>query len=484
MNILKTGTFFLIVLCVVTFAYTPMWRGDFLDDKIYDCGDNADGLEIGDIDGDGKNELVVGNRGSEDFSIFKRVDGVIDSVAPYYTHELKYAMGVIHIADINGDDLNDVILAHYTDYTSGTPKDDKFGVCYQNATTNMLDPETEYDLPNGTSARALGVGDLDSDGKPEIVVANEGSGSSLFVFGWNDNKGDVELEQTKGGISGQTISITVADVTGDGKPDVVTHGGGGKVYVQNSSGTLDNADTYSQTGGESADVGDINQDGLNDVVGATAYGEGIDIFEQTTSGTLTKTGTRNCGGYTEDCELIDLNDDGLTDVAVASRDRSELWVFYQESSGGLPQTPAKYIGVQGKWLNELAVGDLNGNGCADVAGSNWGDNGVGQIYPASVSVWFYDKPVSTHQTKQIALANSLNVLVSKSKIKFNLRKDSRITLIVSDIAGRQHSIVSNEFKTAGDYIFSWEKYQGCSGVYFITLKAGKDTVTKRFVIVK
>lgn len=271
MNILKIGTFFLIVLCAVTFAYTPMWRGDFLDDKIYDCGDNADGLEIGDIDGDGKNELVVGNRGSEDFSIFKRVDGVIDSVAPYYTHELKYAMGVIHIADINGDDLNDVILAHYTDYTSGTPKDDKLGVCYQNATTNMLDPETEYDLPNGTSARALGVGDLDSDGKPEIVVANEGSGTSLFVFGWNDDKGDVELEQTKSGISNQTISITVADVTGDDKPDVVGFGSGGLlVYKQNAGGTLDNVKKYGG-GGESADVGDINQDGLNDVIGATAY---------------------------------------------------------------------------------------------------------------------------------------------------------------------------------------------------------------------
>ena len=124
MNIFKKYSVFLILLlCAASFASNPLWnRGEFLDDKVYDCGDNADGLEIGDIDNDGYNELIVGNRGTEDFSIFKRIPGVYDSLAPYYTHKLKYAMGVICVADINGDDLNDVILAHYTDYTSGTPK--------------------------------------------------------------------------------------------------------------------------------------------------------------------------------------------------------------------------------------------------------------------------------------------------------------------------------------------------------------------------
>jgi hypothetical protein len=473
---------FVLTLFIVSFAYEPIWVTDFFDDKIYDCGDNADGLEIGDIDNDGKAELVVGNRGSEDFSIFRRVDGVIDSVAPYYTHDLKYAMGVIHIADMNGDDLNDVVIAHYTDYTSGTPKDDKFGICYQNASTNKLDPETEYDLPSGLSSRALGVGDCDSDGKPEIVLANEGSGSSLFVFGWDDQSGDVELEQTKSGIGGQTISITVADVTGDGKGDVVTHGQGLKVYKQNSSGTLDNAQTYSG-GGESADVGDVNNDGLLDVVGATAYGEGIDIWHQNSSGRLTDAGSRNCGGYTEDCEIADVNDDGLADAIIASRDRSELWVFYQEASGGLPQTPTRYIGVQGKWLNELAVGDLTGNGCNDVAGSNWGNAGVGGIYEASVSVWFYDKPISIGN-KPFAARNSISLSVLPNHIKFYLSKNSTFTLSLIDLAGRRENIITDEFREAGDYVIPWKKYQRGAGVYIIALQTENESVKKKFVLVK
>lgn len=484
MNIYKKYSVFLILLlCAASFASNPLWnRGGFLDDKVYDCGDNADGLEIGDIDNDGYNELVVGNRGSEDFTIFKRIPGVYDSLALYYVHKLKYAMGVICIADINGDDLNDVILAHYTDYTSGTPKDDKFGVCYQDATTNKLEPETEYDLPSGTSSRALGVGDCDSDGKPEMVIANEDVGNSLFVFGWNEKRGDVVLEQTKGGISGYVISISVGDVTGDGKNDVVVHGSGLKVYVQNSSGTLDNATSY-DGGGESADIGDINNDGLNDVVGATAHDKGIDIWVQNSSGRLTYGGERNCGGYTEDCEVADVNEDGLADAVIASRDRSELWVFYQESSGGLPQTPAKYIGVQGRWLNEIAVGDLNGDGANDCAGSNWGNAGVGGIYPASVSVWFYDKPVHA-QLVPDGVMETLKMVVTQNRIKFNLWKDSHITLTVSDLAGRVQHIVSNEYRKARGYVFSWEKYQGSAGVYFITLKAGNKAVTKKFVSVK
>ncbi len=470
-----------ITICVL-FLFYALFADGFLDDKIYKCGNNSDGLEIGDIDGDGKNELVVGNRGTKDFSIFRRVEGVIDSVAPYYTHKINHAMGVIHIADMNGDGLNDVISAHYTDYTSGSSLDDKFGICFQNPTTHKLDKEIEYDLPSGLSSRALGVGDCDSDGKAEIVLANERSGSSLFVFGWNEKKGDIELEQTKGGMRGQTISITVDDVTGDKKADVVTHGGGLKVFVQNSSGKLDNARSYSG-GGESADVGDINNDGLNDVVGATAYGNGIDLWHQNSSGKLVDAGSRSCGGYTEDCEVADVNDDGLADAIIASRNRSELWVFYQKSTGGLPQTPEKYIGVQGKWLNELAVGDLTGNGCNDVAGSNWGNAGVGGIYPGSVSIWFYDKPL-TISARTNVIANSSTLSLSKNQIKFHLIKNSNVSLSLFDLLGRNKKLISNEHKSAGDYSILWGDYQINPGIYFITLKTENESLKKKFVLVK
>ncbi len=479
MNMLKGLTVCALILCTALFAQ----QTNFLEDVIYDCGQNSDGLEIGDIDNDGKNELVVGNRHSQDFSIFEMKDGSWNEMELSYTHPTKHAMGVIHIADINRDGLNDVILAHYEDYNT-IPADDKFGICYQNATTNTLDPETEYDLPSGQSSRSLGVGDLTGDGYPNIVVTNERSGSSMFVYGWNEERGDVELIGTYSGPSGWTISISVGDVTGDGLNDVVTHGGSIRVYPQTSSGTLGSYASYSG-GGESADIGDINNDGLNDVVGNTAWGNGIETWVQTSSGKLQSVGETTSGGYTEDIELIDINDDDLVDAVTASRDRSELWIYVQES-GGLSKNPVKYVGVQGKWLNELAAGDLNGNGHADVAGSNWGYSGVGGTYEGSVSVWFYDSPTGklVHSSVKIPQKGAFNLSVTQNQIRYNLFENRNITLSVSDLKGSTQRIIANEHKSAGQYFIPWRNYQKSSGAYFITLQTEDEAKTQKFLFVK
>ncbi len=479
MKMLKGVTACVLILGTALFAQET----NFIDDVIYICGENSDGLEIGDIDNDGENELVVGNRHSQDFSIFEMKDGSWNEMELSYTHPTKHAMGVIHIADINGDGLNDVILAHYEDYNT-IPADDKFGICYQNASTNMLDPEIEYDLPSGQSSRALGVGDLTGDDSPEIVVTNERSGSSMFVYGWNEKRGDVELIGTYNGPSGWTISISVGDVTGDGKNDVVTHGDGIRVYAQNSSGTLESPDTYNG-GGESADIGDINNDGLNDVVGNTAFDEGIETWIQTSGGKLQSVGETSSGGYTEDIEIIDVTNDDLVDAVTASRDRSELWIYVQES-GGLSQNPVKYVGVQGKWLNELAAGDLNGNGFADVAGSNWGYSGVGGTYEGSVSIWFYDFPTGkmVHSHVKIPAKGSFNLSVTQNQIKYNLFENRKISLSVSDLKGRTQRIITNEHKSAGQHFIPWKDYQKSTGAYFITLQTGDEAKTQKFLFVK
>ncbi len=468
-----------LILCTVLLAQET----NFLEDVVYDCGQNSDGLEIGDIDNDGKNELVVGNRHSQDFSIFRMKEGSWNEMEPYYTHETKHAMGVIHIADINGDGLNDVILAHYEDYNT-IPCDNKFGICYQNPSTNMLDPETEYDLPSGQSSRALGVGDLDGDGTPEIVVTNERSGSSMFVYGWNEERGDVELLGTYSGPSGYTISISVGDVTGDGINDVVTHGSGIRVYPGTSGGNLGSYDSYNG-GGESADIGDINNDGLNDVVGNTAYGNGIETWVQTPSGKLQSVGETTSGGYTEDIEIVDITDDSLVDAVTASRDRSELWIYVQES-GGLSQDPVRYVGVQGKWLNELAAGDLNGNGYADVAGSNWGYSGVGGTYEGSVSVWFYDSPTGklVHSSVKIPQKCDFTMSVTQNQIKYNLFENERISLSVTDLKGSTQRIVTNEYRAAGQYYIPWNTYRKSSGAYFITMQTENEAKTQKFLFVK
>ena len=65
------------------------------------------------------------------------------------------------------------------------------------------------------------------------------------------------------------MSISIGDVTGDNRNDVVLYGTQMFVLSQSSHETLSPAVDHGRTGGESCDIGDVNQDGLNDVVGAT-----------------------------------------------------------------------------------------------------------------------------------------------------------------------------------------------------------------------
>ncbi|MFC2169298.1 FG-GAP repeat domain-containing protein [Acidobacteriota bacterium] len=353
--------------------------------KTYDVGKNADGLEIGDIDGDGKNELVVGNRGSRDLTIFKQDKNNKNSLVYFYTQKINWACGVIDITDINQDGFEDVVVAHYADYAS-TGKTDTFGVCYQNPETHRLDHEINYKFPFGHSSRAIGAGDVNSDGRAEIVVANEIFGKKIYVWGWNNRKSELELQETYGNINNYVVSISIGDVNGDKKNDVVLHGSSIFVFTQAKDGKLSPPKRYNG-GGESADIGDVNNDGLNDVVGATAHSKRIEIWLQTPSHVLKNAERKRAGSYTEDVEVADLNNDGFADIAVACKQKSELLVFLQNESGQLERSQ-RFKASPNKWLNELAVGDLNGDNISDIAGSDWGYAGLGKIVDSKVNVWF------------------------------------------------------------------------------------------------
>jgi len=334
---------------------------------------------------DGGNELIVANRVSWDIAVFQRSEDEAGGLRRAQTLKTHWAPAVIATADLNRDSRMDLVIAHYDDY-QGAGKTNSFGVCYQNKTTGQLDPEVVYRLPRGRSSRAIAVGDVDSDGFAEIIVANEQVGNEVFVWGWSDSS-SLEVVASYGSIHGYVVSIAVGDVTGDHRNDVVLYGTRMFVLSQSSRGALSAAVDHGRTGGESCEIGDIDQDGLNDVVGATAFSGEIEIWQQTPDHTLARKEKRACGTYTEDVVVADLNQDGRADAAVASRDHSRVLVFYQQPIGGFG-APTVLSAPGGSWLNELAVGDLDGDGLPDLVASHWGSRRAWDPAPGFVSVWY------------------------------------------------------------------------------------------------
>jgi hypothetical protein len=72
-----------------------------------------------------------------------------------------------------------------------------------------------------------------------------------------------------------------------------------------------------------------------------------------------------------------------------------------------------------------------------------------------------------------------------TKIAYSIPKESRVTLVVYDLLGREIAkLVNNETKKAGTYIVEFNAFSFASGVYFYRIQAGNYVQTKRMVLVK
>src|SRR5437870_1094193 len=91
----------------------------------------------------------------------------------------------------------------------------------------------------GSGAWSVAVADVNGDGKPDLVVANHGGESVSVLLGKGDGTFQKALDVGIGGYS-YPQSVAVADVNGDGKPDLVVPIGfrGVSVLLGNSNGTF------------------------------------------------------------------------------------------------------------------------------------------------------------------------------------------------------------------------------------------------------
>ena len=457
-----------LLLCFLS-SFGNTYNG-FLPQVVYNVGQNADGTVIGDIDNDGENELVVGCRGSRDLYIFKRTGKGQNSLKLDYVHKVNWAMGVIDTADINQDGFNDIILSHYTDFSSGSSKGTDLGICFQDPVTHKLKAEINYPFPSCKSSRAIAAGDIDSDNKIEIaVITEEDITNYLYIYSWNSEKDTLELKATYDGPGKTTMSIAITDITGDGKNDLISHGTNLTVYAQDENGKLKSPKTYLSHGAPAA-IGDLNNDGLNDAACNSALDQSTVLWYQNkTTHEMEKKNTIKIDSYTEDVEIADLNGDGLKDLAVSDRDNAILYIYYQDASGNLSQ-PVKYQGEKGKKQNELAVGDLNGDGMNDIVAAN-SDN---------VSVWFYDKPAQS-----FVLNNNKSVIfpvsMSSDKLQLTLPTSGKVTLSVYSSLGRSYQLINDKYYSEGVHYFLLYPDILSNGIFFINLTINEKRVIKQIL---
>lgn len=181
--------------------------------------------------------------------------------------------------------------------------------------TNNLALSFSYQTTFGASnaTRALDVGDFDNDGDLDILEGNTGG-----VDRYYRNDGYPNFTNTwSSPATWETYGVKFADLDNDGDLDAAFANMGttnGVRVALNSGGTLTQSWFGAVTGGTfSVDVGDINQDGLMDLV-AGGYTGGVKAFLGTGAGQYTSswTGPDNAYNY---IRLGDFDADGFLDIA-------------------------------------------------------------------------------------------------------------------------------------------------------------------------
>ncbi len=163
----------------------------------------------------------------------------------------------------------------------------------------------------------------------------------------------------------------IADLNGDGLPDLVVSGAGGPVVWYQAPDWTERVIASGPGSQSGSAVGDIDGDGDIDVVVGAAWHENLGGAGSWRAHPLP-------AGYnaTHDIEIADLNGDGKRDIVLRGESYTVVSVLLQVTG----DTWSVFEVEPGLGLNGLDVADINGDGRRDiVVGGAWMENPGGDV---------------------------------------------------------------------------------------------------------
>ncbi len=389
--------------------------GTFQAEQRFAAGFRPVSVALGDLNGDSVLDLTLANQGSFDVSVLLgKGDGTFQA-------EQRFAAGFgprsVMLGDVDSDLVLDLVVANSSDVsvligngdgsfqaqqsfpTGGLPLSAILGDVNDDGkldlavTNHVIDSagnvsallgngDGSFQAPQsyavGNSPKSVALGDINSDGVPDLAVANTGSNDVSVLLGNGD--GSFQVQQRLAATDAPR-SLALGDINGDstldlaianfrsGAVSVLLGDGDGNFQAQQPAATLDFPREIA--------VGDLNRDNVLDLVVANAVlssrSGDASVLLGNGDGSFQAPQHFAVGDNPVSVVLGDLNGDRVLDMAVANVGSDDVAVLLGNGDGSF--RTAQYFEV-GSNPRSLALGDLNGDSSLDLAVANGASDDV------------------------------------------------------------------------------------------------------------
>jgi hypothetical protein len=418
---------------------------------------------VGDVDGDGKKEIIFGSNGNQIYAFHADGTELIDgdnnpkTIGVFRTVGAPFNYGTPAIADLDRDGVNDIIYGSADGYLYAWHAD----------TTNV--PGFPVYLGGAiTDSPAVGYLDGPNDNQLEIVVGTDND--SLYVIEANGTRRSGFPKWVKCSGTSKTPSPALADMNGDGYLDIVMASTNGGIYVYDRTGFVVipwlniRYSTLTSFASESSPVvADINGDGKPDIIMGDENSQ-LSAISGATATMLPGFPIVLGGEVRGTPALCDCDGDGLSEIVLADWDRNlYMWDYdFPFSPGHAPPWPQFHHDAARTGLSTNPV--FVGVGPATPAG------------PASVEL----AALAPNPARNGALA-SWSVPFSSAGAPFDLS--------VFDVTGRRIRTLDRGTAHAGRFTRNWDLRTNDGqivgeGLYFVRVTVGSIERSRKVAVVR
>jgi hypothetical protein len=353
-------------------------------------------LAMGDMDGDGHLDMVVGNDWTQNIVYLNDGGGEMAFCRDWGTG--TDGITAVALGDVDGDGTLDLVTGNDSE-RSVIYLNDGSGDLHSGVTDCGADDVSCFGPDDGGIA-AVALGDMDGDGDLDIVAGRKLRAKAIYLNDGGDQggtPGSFPVTYTFGTSSDETTSLALGDLDGDGDLDVVTgqYSQTNMIYLNDGTGSLSSRvldPSFSRTG--SVVLGDMNGDGALDVAVGNAPEEGGSgqnlVFLNDGSGSFGTGRPFGTGSdWTSSLAAGDVDGDGDLDL-VAGNEEEQNVVYLNDGAGSFPQ--ARSFGPGSDSTRSVAVGDVDGDGALDIIVGN--EIGAKTVY-LNDGQGYFDWPAAT-----------------------------------------------------------------------------------------